>query len=91
MGEDINEAEIDFVIEDFFKFENICFIFIICWVGKVCFFVIDVINDDAPNNPVNNGRKGSFKFKFRVAIPRNPANKNITNAHSLFSFSEKTR
>ena len=42
----------------------------------------------APKRPVSKGNRGSFRFRFREAIPRNPANRNIKRAQSLLFLSE---
>ena len=45
---------------------------------------------DAPKSPVKRGRRGSLIFRFKVAIPRNPARIKMKNAQRIlfFSFSE---
>lgn len=81
----------DFDHETGFKSFIICFNFIICWIGMVCFFVIEVIKEEEPNNPVNKGNKGSLRFKFKEKYPKNPERIIINNVNNFlfFPFSKK--
>lgn len=40
---------------------------------------------DAPNNPPNKGKRGSFTAEFKVAYPRIPVAINTTNAVQILS------
>ena len=88
-GEAIIEAREAFAIDFFeslifFKGEIFCSgIFVFCF--------IEIIKLLAPNNPVNKGRRDSFKFRFSDAIPKNPAKRNMNNAPNLFCFSVEIR
>ena len=69
---------------------------IICFLGRTrepvfCFGIlifleIEYNKVDEPNKPVSNGRRGWFKERFRVAIPRKPERMKRVGAQS-FSFS----
>ena len=52
--------------------------------GIFIFCFILIIKLLAPNNPVRSGRSGSLRFRFKDAIPKNPAKRNIIKAQSLF-------
>ena len=52
-GAEIIEADNDLINEFFFNF--IFLILLILCLGISCFFVIEVIKEEIPNNPVNNG------------------------------------
>jgi len=72
-------------------FFNSFFMFLIVSIfcsGSVCFFIIEVNREEAPNKPVSIGNKGSFKFKLREAMPRKPASKKIIIAQDLLVFSK---
>lgn len=45
----------------------------------------------APKSPVKSGRRGSFKFKFKDAIPKKPAKRKIINAQIFLFFSDRIR
>ena len=70
-GEAIIEAKMLFAI--LFFLISKCLSFIILWFGSFCFFEILVIKEEAPNNPVKRGRRGSLIGRFKLAIPKNPA------------------
>ncbi len=82
IGEVIKELK----IENFISFNGT----IIFFKGTIfCFFIFSllpilVIIEDAPNNPVRRGRRGSFTGKFKVANPRNPARMKTTIAEIAF-------
>lgn len=87
----IIEAKADFAKEDFDS--------LICFKGKIfcsgifVFWLILKIKPEAPNKPVNKGNKDSFKFKFKVAIPKKPDSKKMNNAKNFFfiSFSDNIK
>lgn len=58
-------------------------------LGSFCFLIIEVINEDAPNKPVNNGKRDSFIFRFKVDKPRKPARKKTSKAFRDFSLTNK--
>lgn len=76
------------------------FIFMILFmfmIGKIfcfgifCFFITEVIREDAPNKPVRRGSIGCWMYWFREAIPRNPARIKIINALIFELFSRYMR
>ena len=67
IGEAISEAKTDFKNEENSIFFKIAFIGIISCFGRSVFLVMEVISEEEPNNPVKSGRRGSFKFKFKLA------------------------
>lgn len=70
-----------FLIFTCFNLQTFCF-------GIFCFFIIEVIKEDAPNRPVSKGRMGSFMLRLKEAIPKNPANRKMSIAQSLDFFSK---
>ena len=71
----------------FFNSGFISFSFVIFCSGIFCFLIILVIKDEPPNNPVSNGRRELFKFKFKVEMPKNPDKRKIINAFVFELFS----
>lgn len=69
-----------FVIFIFLKGNRNCF-------GIFCFFIILVINDDAPNKPVSNGKREFLIGRFKVDKPRNPESMKIIRANVFDFFS----
>ena len=63
-----------------FNFSIFCF-------GMIVFCFMEWIRLDVAKSPVRRGRRGWFTFKFRVAMARNPARRNIIVAFSLDFFS----
>ena len=57
---------------------------IICF-GICILVLILIINEEAPNNPDNNGRKGWATFELRTAIPKKPERIKTNRAVNLFS------
>jgi len=87
----IIEASPAFAIDFFF---NLIFLIgIILCFGIFIFCFMLMIRLLAPNKPVRRGRRGSFMFRFREAIPKNPAIRKMIKAQSFFEvcFSEKIR
>ena len=80
----IRDLNIDF-------FESLMWVnFDIFWIGIFVFWLILIIKFEAPNNPVNKGRRGWDKFRFKVISPKSPANKKI-NKVCIFCFSDKIK
>ena len=59
--------------------------------GTFVFCPILIIKLLAPNNPVSNGKSGSFTLMFSAASPKKPAIRKINNAQSFLCFSELIR
>ena len=85
----MNEAKMALKKEDFGSFISERGL-IVC-AGISCFFEIEVMSEEIPNKPVNNGRRESFIGRFMVAIPRKPDNRNMIKAHMREVFSDPIR
>ncbi len=65
----------------------ISLILVIDCSGISFLFIILIIRDDEPNNPVNNGNKEFLIGKIKVDKPKKPDRKNIIIAKNLDCFS----
>ena len=87
-GEAIREAKRAFKIDLFFSVFFIVFIEKIFCFGIFCFLRTESMSEDAPNNPVNNGRRGCWTGRFNEERPRKPARRKIMSARYHFFFSK---
>ena len=55
--------------------------------GILVFCFIEIIKEEAPNNPVNNGSRGSFNSMFKVINPKIPARTKTRRAENILFFS----
>ena len=74
------------MIEPTIAFMNSFFGSLIClnleidWRGSLVLFFKLIIIADEPNNPVSNGRRGSFTGKLSAAYPKRPARRKVDSA-----------
>lgn len=54
--------------------------------GIIVFVLIELMIVEVPKSPVSKGRRGCWRFRLNVEIPRNPARRKISVAF-IFSFS----
>ncbi len=82
-----NPVNMVFITEDFFIFISLNFMSF-CF-GSFSFLIIEVSREEEPNKPVSNGNKDSFKLRFKVVVPKNPASRKIINEARDFSLINK--
>jgi len=85
-GEEIRQARFVFIrlfFDRFISFKARIFCF-----GRVCFLAKEVIREDIPNRPVNNGRRDSLSERLSEIRPKKPEREKMIIAQILEVFSK---